>query len=91
MNSHALEGFQWLLQEKGKSSSASLPNILPVCVGLIVQKLKNELYGVVHNDKYGGSRYEGDIVMNRYVGVHHRIQERPVEDFDSFLGPIFKR
>ena len=30
-------------------------------------EIENELYGVVHNDKYGGSRYEGDIVMNRYV------------------------
>ena len=63
---------------------------LPACVGLVVQ-LKNELYGLVHNDKYGGSHYKGDIVKNGYAGVHHRLQERPVEYFDSFLGSIFKR
>ena len=80
-----------MLQEKRKSSSVSLTNVLPACVGLAVQKLKNELYSLVHNDKYGGSHYKGDIVKNGYAGVHHRLQERPVEYFDSFLGSIFKR
>ena len=91
MNSNALEGFQWLLQEKRKSSLVPLINVLPACVGLAVQKLKNELYSLVHNDKYWGSHYKGDIVMNGYAGVHHRLQEIPVEDFDSFLGSIFKQ
>ena len=71
--SDAIEGFQWFLQEKREPSSVSLTKVFPACIGLVVLKLKNELHGHVLNDIYGGGRYEGDIIMNGYACVHHRL------------------
>lgn len=90
MNNNALKNFQCLFQEKRKPSSIALTNVFPACVGPVVLKLEDELHGYVHNNKYGKCCYVGNAIMNGRANMHYRLQERPIEDFNSLLGLIFR-